>query len=325
MQADMFNTPESLPSNPLHFDFEGHNVRVVDRDGNPWWALVDVCKALEIRNPSDAASRLDADERMTLAITEGHSGRRGGARFMTIVNESGANALIFSSNKPAAKRFRKWITSVVIPSICRTGSYHLRPAPVLGPVHQMSFAEMELAVFTGLRERVAEQAATIHAQNALLDTSMPKAAVYDRIADADGSLCVSDAAKTLGLGPQSLFRWMSANGWIFKRGRGAPWLGREEKAENRAGYLTHIVTTVLRPDGREIVTKQVRVTAKGLARLARLVPGARTHAVPIAVASEPVRHGGHFHGRRRRGHAGTEPDDIDALGRHDGAPPLWLN
>ena len=323
MQADMFSTPESMLSKPLHFDFEGHDVRVVDRGGNPWWALVDVCNALGIRNPSDAASRLEADERMTLGITEGHSGRRGGARFITLINESGAYALIFSSNKPAAKRFRKWVTSVVLPSIRRTGSYHSRqapeqtPAPALPPM----LAQQALAVIGGLQALLAEQQAlaqehreTIQHQSAMLNASMPKASVYDRIASADGSMCISDAAKILGVGPRSLFKWMDAHKWIFKRGRDS-WLGREEKSENGAGYLTHIVTTVLHPDGREITRKQVRVTAKGLTRLGRLVPGAQTKGMPIP-APKVVQHGGFLRGNRRS----QEPveiglDDMDAAGR----------
>ncbi|MBB2158984.1 phage antirepressor KilAC domain-containing protein [Gluconacetobacter sacchari] len=323
MQADLFNTPDRNPSNSglTAFDFEGVPVRVTDIHGEAWWLLTDVCRVLEISNTGNASARLDGDQKSTIRIAD--SGNLNADR--VIVNESGLYSLVFASRKPAAQRFRKWVASDVLPAIRRTGSYHLNPAPEPARARQMTMAEMTLAVIGNLQGQVAEQAATIHAQNALLNANMPKAAVYDRIADADGSMCISDAAKTLGIGPQALFRWMSANAWIFKRGRGASWLGREEKAENGTGYLTHIATTVLRPDGREIVTKQVRVTAKGLARLARLVPGARSHAAPVAVASERVQHGGYFHGRRRSVHAGMDPDDIDALGRHDGAPPLWLN
>ena len=76
-----------------HYDF-----RVVDRDGEPWFVLSDVCRSIGIGNPSDAARRLDDDEKMTLDLTEGHSGVRGGARRMNLINESGLYSLILRSD-----------------------------------------------------------------------------------------------------------------------------------------------------------------------------------------------------------------------------------
>lgn len=110
----------------LFEDPEHEEFRVIDRDGNPWFVLADVCRKLGIGNPSDAASRLDADEKMTLEITEGQSGVRGGARSMTIINESGLYSVILRSNKPEAKAFKKWITSEVLPSIRKTGGYRAK-------------------------------------------------------------------------------------------------------------------------------------------------------------------------------------------------------
>jgi hypothetical protein len=97
--------------------------RTFEIDGDPWFALVDVCRALDIKNPSDVAGRLDADEKMTLDLTEGHSAGRGGARVMTVINESGLYSVILRSDKPEAKRFKKWVTAEVLPSIRKTGAY----------------------------------------------------------------------------------------------------------------------------------------------------------------------------------------------------------
>jgi prophage antirepressor-like protein len=106
------------------FEDETHaKFRVIDQDGAPWFALTDVCERLDIKNSSDAATRLDADEKMTIAITEGHSGSRGGPRQMIIINESGLFSIIFRSTKPDAKRFKKWVTSDVLPTIRKTGGY----------------------------------------------------------------------------------------------------------------------------------------------------------------------------------------------------------
>ncbi|WP_166141131.1 Bro-N domain-containing protein [Methylosinus sp. RM1] len=106
------------------FEDERHDeFRVVDRNGEPWFVLADVCRSLGIKNPSDAAARLDDDEKMTLELTEGQSGVRGGARKMNIINESGLYSLIIRSDKPDAKRFKKWVTAEVLPSIRKTGGY----------------------------------------------------------------------------------------------------------------------------------------------------------------------------------------------------------
>lgn len=104
-------------------DTEHDPFRVIDRNGEPWFVLADVCRSLGIKNPSDAAARLDDDEKMTLDITEGHSGVRGGARRMTVINESGLYSVILRSDKPEAKQFKKWVTSEVLPSIRKTGGY----------------------------------------------------------------------------------------------------------------------------------------------------------------------------------------------------------
>lgn len=96
-----------------------------------------------------------------------------------------------------------------------------------------------------------------------------KEEALDRISTADGSMCVTDAAKALQMRPKDLFAWLSQNGWIYKRTGAAHYLGYQSKTT--AGLLEHKVTTVLRADGSEKVTEQVRVTAKGLTALAKLI------------------------------------------------------
>lgn len=91
----------------------------------------------------------------------------------------------------------------------------------------------------------------------------------ERIALADGSLCVTDAAKALQIRPSDLFNWLQQNGWIYKRTGCAHYLGYQAKTQ--AGLLEHKVTTVYRSDGTEKVTEQVRITAKGMAHLAKII------------------------------------------------------
>lgn len=103
---------------PTIFSFEGIDVRTITKEGNPWWVLSDVCKVLEIALPHRAADRLDSDEKDRHNMTT-----LGGSQEMTIINESGLYSLILTSRKPSAKRFKKWVTSEVLPAIRKTGGY----------------------------------------------------------------------------------------------------------------------------------------------------------------------------------------------------------
>lgn len=111
------------------FDFKENPVRILDQDGAPWFVAADVCRVLEIGNPRQAVRSLDDDEKMTVSSSDGHSGMRGGAQSYNIISESGLYALIFKSRKPQAKSFRKWVTSEVLPSLRRGGSYTVPGAP----------------------------------------------------------------------------------------------------------------------------------------------------------------------------------------------------
>lgn len=98
--------------------FENDNfgkIRMVEEKGEPWFVLADLCKVLELSNPSKVAQRLDEDERSNFKL-----GRQG---YGVVVNESGMYAVILRSDKPQAKPFRKWVTSEVLPSIRKTGNY----------------------------------------------------------------------------------------------------------------------------------------------------------------------------------------------------------
>lgn len=101
------------------FYFEGHPVRIVTGlDGEPRFVAADICEALTIGNSRMALERLDDDEKGVSSIDT-----LGGAQDMSVVNESGLYTLILGSRKPEAKRFKRWVTHEVLPSIRKTGSY----------------------------------------------------------------------------------------------------------------------------------------------------------------------------------------------------------
>ncbi|MBB4268152.1 BRO-N domain-containing protein [Roseospira visakhapatnamensis] len=106
----------------IPFTFEDSEFRVITRDGDPWFVLADVCAVLEISKHRDAAARLDADERGSVIVDT-----LGGPQEVGTVNESGLYVLIMTSRKPAARRFRKWVTAEVLPAIRKTGRYEAAP------------------------------------------------------------------------------------------------------------------------------------------------------------------------------------------------------
>ncbi len=108
------------------FNYENNQVRSVAIKGEPWFVLADLCKVLELSNSRKVAERLDPDEK---AVTQSYT--LGGKQKMTIVNESGMYAVILRSDKPQAKPFRKWVTSEVLPTIRKTGSYAVKPVDEL--------------------------------------------------------------------------------------------------------------------------------------------------------------------------------------------------
>ncbi|MCI7630155.1 MAG: Bro-N domain-containing protein [Ruminococcus sp.] len=103
------------------WNYESSEIRTVQVNGEPWFVLADVCKVLELSSPHKVAERLDGDEKGRNQIPT-----LGGVQEMAVVNESGLYTVILRSDKPQAKPFRKWVTSVVLPSIRKTGSYSVQ-------------------------------------------------------------------------------------------------------------------------------------------------------------------------------------------------------
>lgn len=104
----------------IPFSFEGNGIRIVMKGDVPWFVAKDVTDLLEISNTSDALSRLDDDERDLGEIIT-----NGGRQTVAIVNESGVYALVFTSRKEQARKFRKWVTDTVLPKIRKTGNFSL--------------------------------------------------------------------------------------------------------------------------------------------------------------------------------------------------------
>ncbi len=104
---------------PIALTFDQHPITVItDEHGSPWWIADEVCDALAIAMPHRALAGLDDDEKGRHTVTT-----PGGPQRKATINESGLYSLILRSRKPEAKRFKKWVTSEVLPSIRRNGAY----------------------------------------------------------------------------------------------------------------------------------------------------------------------------------------------------------
>lgn len=120
--------PSSAAGQALTFLFNtSHQLRVVTRDGEPWFVASDLAKALGYRDAANMTRVIDAEDLHTHNVSTS-----AGSREATIVNESGLYCAIFASRRPEAKQFKRWVTTEVLPAIRRTGSYavHARAAEI---------------------------------------------------------------------------------------------------------------------------------------------------------------------------------------------------
>lgn len=121
---------------PFSFD-ESHAVRVVIVDGAPWFVAADVAAALEYRDAFNMIRVLDDDEKGTQIVST-----PGGDQQMQIINESGLYSAVLRSRKPEAKKFKRWVTHEVLPSIRKTGRYEAAaPEPTLSAEQQRALQQ----------------------------------------------------------------------------------------------------------------------------------------------------------------------------------------
>lgn len=142
----------------------------------------------------------------------------------------------------------------------RTG--RLQPVPRFDPAAALNDPATMRSLLLGYTEKVL-------ALEDQIKEIQPKAEALDRIATADGSHCLTDAAKHLQIRPKDLMAHLQARRWIYRRTGGRHWVAYQDKIQS--GLMEHKVTLVSRSDGSEKTVEQARVTAKGLARLAKEV------------------------------------------------------
>ena len=210
------NNTDTIP-----FSFEGTNVRTLTIDNEPWFVLGDVCKVLGIGNVTAAKTRLDQHDFNTTKVIDG-VGRR---QQVGIINESGLYDVILDSRKPQAKRFRRWITAEVIPSIRKTGSYEVQPqAP----------EDEDILIARAL---IASNKKTL-ALEAKLEEVSPKVEFFDEYIDTGSLHSLHDAARAIGWRPNIFCQELREQG-ILQKGRTLP-SNQPDQSVHNVAYQTYV-------------------------------------------------------------------------------------
>ena len=198
-------------------------VRTMAINGEPWFVASDVCNALDIGNPSQAISRLDDDEKVTLTTNEGHSGKLGGAQMLNVISEAGLYSLILKSRKPEAKAFKRWITHEVLPSI-RKNAVYATPEFLRKTISDPQWA-------MGVLQALADAQDKIAVQQKQISEMKPKATYYDLVLQTKNAVNITTIAKDYGLSAITLNKKLHDYGVQYKQG--GTWLLYQQYADNR--------------------------------------------------------------------------------------------
>lgn len=223
------------------WDYGSHEIRTIEKDGEPWWVLSDVCKVLELSSPHKIADRLDTDEKGRNLIPT-----PGGSQEMTIINESGLYSVILRSDKPQAKPFRKWVTSEVLPTIRRHGAYMTEQTiekALFNPDFLIELAQQ----LKDERAKSKRLETTVAVQEQQIAELQPKASYYDVVLNCKDLLSIGKIAKDYGWSARKMNDVLHALDVQYKQGR--TWLLYQKYASY--GYTSTKTHTYHGDDGME--------------------------------------------------------------------------
>ena len=228
------------------FNFENNQVRTLLINDEPWFVGKDVAEILGYSNPRDALSKhVDSEDKNSVAIHDGNKGNPN----LTIINESGVYALVFSSKLQSAKKFKHWVTSEVLPTLRKTGSY---------ATPQLTGEEL-------MAKALIEAKSVLERQNKQIIEMKPKAIFADAVATSDTSILIGDLAKLIkqngtDIGQKRLFERMRNDGYLIKKGtsKNMPTQKAMEK-----GLFEVKERVISNPDGSTRITRTTKVTGQG--------------------------------------------------------------
>lgn len=214
------------------------SIRTVMQDGEPWFVAADVCKALDVANPSDALNRLDDDERTLVSIEGASNGLP-----LNVVNEPGLYTLILGSRKPEAKAFKRWVTHEVLPAIRKTGRY-AAPGTMTNALAELHSAmDLMQDLLADMKQTIPkrsslDRALAAQAEGALEPRHLAGPSAARRLLDhekigrkitvymIEEDLTIEEFAEQIGVDKRSVFRWKS---------------GEHAPAGNRLGKLCDLL------------------------------------------------------------------------------------
>lgn len=223
-------------------------IRTLNRDGEPWFVGKDVATALGYKDSVNALkSHVSEEDKGGWRIATQY-----GEREAVIINESGLYSLILSSKLDSAKRFKRWVTAEVLPSIRKSGGY-------IAGQDEMSDTEL-LAKALLVAQRQIEQ------RNAQIAEMQPKALFADAVAASHTSILIGELAKILkqngvDIGQNRLFETLRQQGYLIRR-NGTDYNSPTQRAME-LGLFEVKESTVGNPDGSVRVTRTTKVTGKG--------------------------------------------------------------
>lgn len=224
------------------------NIRTTTIDDQIWFIGKDIAEALGYSNASKAVStHVNANDRI-LQTLEADSQNGNVVKTQTaLINESGLYALIFGSKLESAERFKHWVTSEVLPTLRKTGSYGMPQGKEL----------LALAVI--------EAQKTIEEKDKEIERMRPKEVFADAVASSKDSILIGELAKLIcqngySVGQNRLFTWMRDNGYLMRHGasRNIP---KQRYVEQ--GLFEIKESSIANPDGSVRLIKTTKVTAKG--------------------------------------------------------------
>lgn len=230
------------------FNFENHEVRSLLVDDEPWFVGKDVAEILSYSNTRKALTdHVDDEDKMDGVTIRDSIGRN---QKPVLINESGLYSLVLSSKLPSAKKFKRWVTSEVLPALRKTGQYQVK---------ELSGSEL-------MAKALIEAQSVLAAKDKQIEQMKPKVVFADAVATSHTSILVGELAKILKqngieMGQKRLFAWLREKGYLIKR-QGTDYNMPTQKAME-LGLFEIKEGSYVNGSGVNITTKTPKITGKG--------------------------------------------------------------
>ena len=225
-------------------------IRALEIDGNPWFVGKDVAEKLGYKLPRKAI--IDHVDEEDKGVTKWNT--LGGTQDIKIINESGLYSLVLSSKLPSAKRFKKWVTSEVLPAIRKHGAY-LTDEKAYDVTHNPN----------ALADLLLQAGEQLKQKKLIIQEMTPKAVFADAVEASKSSVLIGELAKILkangiDVGQKRLFAWLRANGYLMQKGES---YNLPTQKSMDLGLMEIKKTTIVCSDGKIITNSTAKITGKG--------------------------------------------------------------